>query len=144
MHTNSHIEISQKALQNNIDFFKKTFGKKTILSSVVKGNAYGHGIPEFCQAAFDCEFTHFSVFDADEARAVHNDLGNKVEIMIMGFLNDEDIVWAIQNQISFFVFDKIRIHKTVQKAKKLAKKALIHIEIETGMNRTGFDETEFS
>lgn len=144
MHTNSHIEISQKALQNNIDFFKKTFGKKTILSSVVKGNAYGHGIPEFCRAAFDCGVTHFSVFDADEARAVHNELGNKVEIMIMGFLNDEDIVWAIQNQISFFVFDKIRIHKTVQKAKKLAKKALIHIEIETGMNRTGFDKAELS
>lgn len=144
MHTNSHIEISQKALQNNIDFLKKTFGKKTILSSVVKGNAYGHGIPEFCRAAFDCGVTHFSVFDADEARAVHNELGNKVEIMIMGFLNDEDIVWAIQNQISFFVFDKIRIHKTVQKAKKLAKKALIHIEIETGMNRTGFDKAELS
>lgn len=142
MHTNSHIEISQKALQNNIDFLKKTFGKKIILSSVVKGNAYGHGIPEFCRAAFDCGVSHFSVFDADEARAVFQELGNKVEIMIMGFVNEEDIVWAIQNQISFFIFDKIRLQKTVRAAKKLAKKALVHIEIETGMNRTGFDKAE--
>ena len=144
MHTNSHIEISQKALQNNIDFLNKTFGKKIFLSSVVKGNAYGHGIPEFCRAAFDCGVTHFSVFDADEARAVHKELGNKVEIMIMGFVNDEDIVWAIENQISFFVFDKIRLQKTVRAAKKLAKKALVHIEIETGMNRTGFDKAELT
>lgn len=144
MHTNSHIEISQKALQNNIDFLKKTFGKKIILSSVVKGNAYGHGIPEFCRAAFDCGVMHFSVFDADEARAVHKELGNKVEIMIMGFVNDEDIVWAIENQISYFVFDKIRLQKTVRAAKKLAKKALVHIEIETGMNRTGFDKAELT
>jgi alanine racemase len=41
MHTNSQIEINQKALQNNIDFLRKTFGKKIRLSSVVKGNAYG-------------------------------------------------------------------------------------------------------
>ena len=63
MHTNSVIEINQKALQNNIDFLQKLYGKKVILSSVVKGNAYGHGIPEFVQTAFQCGVTHFSVFD---------------------------------------------------------------------------------
>ncbi|CAM4020072.1 alanine racemase [Flavobacterium antarcticum] len=142
MHTNSHIEINQNALQNNIDFLKKLYGKKVILSSVVKGNAYGHGIPEFVRSAFSCGVTHFSVFDADEARAVKKELQDKVSILIMGFVSDEDIFWAIENNVSFYVFDKIRMQKTIKIAKKLNKKATIHIEVETGMNRTGFEKSE--
>ena len=144
MHTNSHIEINQNALQNNIDFLKKLYGKKVILSSVVKGNAYGHGIPEFARSAFSCGVTHFSVFDADEARAVKKELQDIVSILIMGFVSDEDIIWAIENNVSFYVFDKIRMQKTIKIAKKLNKKALIHIEVETGMNRTGFEKSELS
>lgn len=144
MHTNSHIEINQNALQNNIDFLKKVYGKKVILSSVVKGNAYGHGIPEFVRSAFSCGVTHFSVFDADEARAVKKELQDKAHVMIMGFVSDEDIFWAIVNNVSFYIFDKIRMQKTIKIAKKLNKKALIHIEVETGMNRTGFEISELS
>lgn len=142
MHTNSHIELNQKALQNNIDFLRKMFGKKVILSSVVKGNAYGHGIPEFVRIAYQCGVTHFSVFDADEARAIRKELQHKVDVLIMGFVSDEDIVWAIENEVSFYVFDKIRLQKTIKVAKKLDRKARIHIEVETGMNRTGFEKAE--
>jgi alanine racemase len=144
MHTNSHIEISQQALQNNIDFLQKMFGKKILLSSVIKGNAYGHGIPEFARMAFACGITHFSVFDADEARAVRTELQQKVDVMIMGFVTDEDIYWAIENEVSFYIFDKTRLQKTIKIAKKIKKKALIHIEVETGMNRTGFEKNELS
>lgn len=142
MHTNSVIEISQKALQNNIDFLKKKYGKKVIFSSVVKGNAYGHGISEFTRMAYDCGVRHFSVFDADEARAVRNTVQLQAEVMIMGFVSDEDLVWAIENDVSFYVFDKIRLQKALKVARKLSKKALIHIEVETGMNRTGFEKSE--
>jgi alanine racemase len=144
MHTNSHIEISQQALQNNIDFLQKMFGKKILLSSVIKGNAYGHGIPEFARMAFACGITHFSVFDADEARAVRTELQQKVDVMIMGFVTDEDIYWAIENEVSFYIFDKARLQKTIKIAKKIKKKALIHVEVETGMNRTGFEKSELS
>ena len=142
MHTNSVIEISQKALQNNIDFLKKIYGKKVIFSSVVKGNAYGHGISAFTRMAYDCGVRHFSVFDADEARAVRNTIQLQAEVMIMGFVADEDLKWAIENEVSFYIFDKIRLQKTLKAARKLSKKAMIHIEVETGMNRTGFEKSE--
>jgi alanine racemase len=144
MHNNSVIEINQRALQNNFDFLRNIYGKKIILSSVVKGNAYGHGIPEFVRIAVECGITHFSVFDADEARAVRKELQDKVAIMIMGFVSDEDISWSIENDVSFYVFDKIRLQKTIKLAQKLDKKARIHIEVETGMNRTGFEKKELA
>lgn len=144
MHTNSVIEIKQSALQNNLDFLKKMFGKKVVISSVVKGNAYGHGITEFVRMAFTCGVGHFSVFDAHEARAVKKELDDNVEIMIMGYIADSDISWAIQNNVSFYVFDKIRLQKTIKIAKQLKLKAIIHIEVETGMHRTGFDQKELA
>lgn len=144
MHTNSLIELNRSGYQNNIDFLKKTFGKKVLVSCVVKGNAYGHGVQEFVSMAFQCGVTHFSVFDVQEAKVVKNTLKDKATIMVMGLVQDEDMEWVIQNDIEFFVFDKSRLTKAMKTAKKLEKKAILHIEVETGMNRTGFDKNELN
>ncbi|CAM3901176.1 MULTISPECIES: alanine racemase [Flavobacterium] len=139
MHKNSTITINKEAHKKNIDFIKKTFGNKVILSSVVKGNAYGHGLAEFSKMAYSNGVTHFSVFDVEEAKIVFDTLGKKVTILIMGFVADDDLKWVIQNNIEFFVFERYRLAKATKTAKKLKQKAIIHIEVETGMNRTGFD-----
>lgn len=144
MHTNSIIELNKIAYQQNIDFLKKTFGKKVILSSVVKGNAYGHGITEFVNMAYDCGVSNFSVFDVEEAKLVKAQLKDQATIMVMGLVNEEDMEWVIENGVEFFVFDKIRLTKASKTAKKAQKKALVHIEVETGMHRTGFEKKELN
>ncbi|RTY81616.1 alanine racemase [Flavobacterium sp. ZB4P23] len=144
MHTNSIIELNRSAYQKNIDFLKKIFGKKVLISSVVKGNAYGHGVQPFVAMAFQCGVTHFSVFDVQEAKVVKTTLQDKATIMVMGLVQDEDMEWVIKNDIEFFVFDKTRLTKAMKTAKKLEKKAILHIEVETGMNRTGFDKNELN
>ena len=142
MHTNSIIELNQTAFQKNIAFLRATFGKKVQISSVVKGNAYGHGVKEFVSMAYENGQIHFSVFDVQEAKAVIAELSDKVTVMIMGLVQDEDLEWVINNKVEFFVFDKSRLIKAGKTAKKLQKKAILHVEIETGMNRTGFDKNE--
>lgn len=144
MHTNSIIELDRTAYQKNIAFLKATFGKKVIISSVVKGNAYGHGLKEIVTMAYDNGVNHFSVFDMEEARAVKAELADKVTVMVMGLVQDEDLEWAITNDVEFFVFETARLTKTAKVAKKLNKKALVHIEVETGMNRTGFEKNEMN
>lgn len=144
MHTNSLIELNQNAYQTNINFLKKTFGEKIILSSVVKGNAYGHGIAEFVTMAYECGLNHFSVFDVEEAKAIFAVLQNKVTILVMGLVKDEDMEWVVGNAVEFFVFDKNRLIKARKVAEKLKTKAKVHIEVETGMNRTGFEKTELN
>ena len=139
MHKNSVIEINSIAHKENITFLRNIFGKKTIISSVVKGNAYGHGLKEFVEMAFANGVTHFSVFDVEEAKIVFDNLEDKVTILIMGFVADDDLEWVIKNQIEFFVFERYRLAKTSKIAKKLKQKAIVHIEVETGMNRTGFE-----
>lgn len=138
MHTNSVIELNSDSYQNNLLFLKKMYGKNIIFSSVVKGNAYGHGIEEFVTMAYKSGVTHFSVFDAAEAQLISKKLPEKITILIMGFVPDEWMEWVILNKIEFFVFEKKRLELALKISKKLNKKAIIHVEVETGMNRTGF------
>jgi alanine racemase len=144
MHKNSVIEINSVAHKKNIDFLSKIFGQKIILSSVVKGNAYGHGLKEFAEMAFSNGITHFSVFDVEEAKIIFDTLADKVTILIMGFVADEDLDWVIKKNIEFFVFERYRLAKATKVAITLNLKAIVHIEIETGMNRTGFELSTLS
>ena len=142
MFSTSIIEISKSALENNLRFIKKVIGKEVIISSVVKGNAYGHSIEAFVPIAEKCGLNHFSVYSADEALRVKEMTSKRSTIMIMGMIDDDELGWAIENNIEFFVFDSERLDAAINTAKKNNKKAKIHIEIETGMNRTGFTQQQ--
>ncbi len=133
----SRIDLSQSALKKNINFIRKKIGDHPRLSCVVKANAYGHGIPQMVKMLEKCGVGHFSVASAYEGEQVLEHCSNGCEIMIMGILYDEDVEWAIENDISFFVFDMNRLALALEKSKKLNKKAHIHLEVETGTNRTG-------
>ncbi len=142
MKYSSKIELSKSALEKNINFLKKYFGKKVRFSSVVKGNAYGHGIEEFVHLAENCGIDHFSVFSTSEALRVFNTTKNNSDLMIMGWIANDDIEWAIHNKIQFWTFDMERLETTLKLAKKMNKPASVHIELETGFNRTGFIKEE--
>ena len=137
MNHTSYIELSQSALETNISFIKKMLGS-TQFSSVVKGNAYGHGIDIFCQMLYKAGVRHFSVFSANEAQAVLSCIPNDITVMVMGYLDNDQIEWAIENEVEFFVFEEERLEKSIESSKKTGKPAHVHIEVETGMNRTGF------
>ncbi|MFT7114677.1 MAG: alanine racemase, partial [Candidatus Azotimanducaceae bacterium] len=62
MFQSSYIELSKSAVKQNISFIQDFLGEGITLSSVVKGNAYGHGIENYCPMAHDCGIRHFSVF----------------------------------------------------------------------------------
>ncbi|MCB0706436.1 MAG: alanine racemase [Saprospiraceae bacterium] len=138
MRPTSYIELSESALEANISFIKNMLGD-TRLSSVVKGNAYGHGIPIFCSMLYKTGVRHFSVFSANEAQEILASIPNDISVMVMGFLDDDQIEWAIQKEVEFFLFEEERLEKAIELSKKAGKAARVHIELETGMNRTGFD-----
>uniref|UniRef100_UPI0030DDB9B2 alanine racemase n=1 Tax=uncultured Planktosalinus sp. TaxID=1810935 RepID=UPI0030DDB9B2 len=104
---------------------------------------YGHSIDLFVPLAEENGIDHFSVFSADEAYKVQKASTQNSQIMIMGSAENEQLEWAIEHDISCYIFDIHRLKQAVFFAKKTAKKAKIHIEVETGMHRTGFDVQEW-
>ena len=142
MFSTSYIEISKSALEHNIQYLKERIGKNAIFSSVIKGNAYGHGIEHFLPLVEKCGISHFSVFDADEARRAEECKSQDSELMIMGSIDHNEIEWAVEHDVSFFVFQMDRLKSAAKAANKLAKKARIHIHLETGFHRFGFESDE--
>jgi len=141
LHT-SYIEISKSAYSKNIEFLKSDIGPKTEISVVVKGNAYGHGIENIIPIAEENGIRHFSTFSADEALRVHQVSKECSRVMIMGMLENIDLEEIIRKGISFYVFEFDRLEAALAIAKKTGIKAKIHIEVETGFHRTGFDWDE--
>ncbi len=113
-----------------------------MISHVVKGNAYGHGIDTFVPLAVELGARHFSTFDANEALEVHKITEGKIPVMIMGMIEDEQVEWAVENGVEFYVFETGRLKAAIKAAQKTGNKARIHVELETGMNRTGFEEQQ--
>jgi len=77
-----------------------------------------------------------------EAYRARKAMNNNSDLMIMNMIDKNDLKWAIENNISYFVFDFERLEKSIEIAKQVSKQAKIHIEVETGFNRTGFKEHE--
>lgn len=140
MRHTSFIEIDRKALEENIKFIRDQLKDGVVLSSVVKADAYGHGISTFVPLAEEMGVNHFSVFSADEALKVLGVSRNKPTIMIMGMIENSELEWAIDNDVEFFIFENDRVDAAISIARKLKKKAKVHIEVETGLNRTGFSK----
>jgi alanine racemase len=133
------IEIDKNAYLHNLKFLQQNF-KGPIISSVIKGNAYGHGIEQIVPLAQEGGINHFSVFSLDEACRAYSVKNNTSTLMIMGFIPSDSYEWVIEHNIQFFVYNASSLLQAVKAAKKVKKKASIHLEIETGMNRTGLDE----
>ena len=139
----SRIALSQSALEENYNFIREKIGSSVRISSVVKANAYGHGISTFVPMAEECGVNHFSVASSFEAEEVLEVCSESSRIMIMGILYEEDIPWAVENNIEFYVFNFERLLIAKEIAKKLGKKAIVHLEVETGANRTGLHANDF-
>lgn len=143
MHSSSIIEINQEALASNITYIRSLIGENVELSCVLKGNAYGHGAPQMTKALQKLDVHHFSVFSSFEAKEVYYSAEGEFAVMILGDINEKDEDWVVEQGVEFYVFNIRRLERMLEKAKKTGKQIHIHIEVETGMHRTGFERKDW-
>ena len=98
------IEIDKKALKNNYNIFRKLISKSTLLMSVVKSNAYGHGLVDFSKEAQKLGVDWFGVDSIVEAVTLRN-FGIKKPILVLGYTLRSRLGDAIKNNISITIAD---------------------------------------
>lgn len=140
---NSIIELCHEHLSNNVELIKEVVGKETQISAVIKGNAYGHGLESFIQMAETLGLNHFAVSNASEARKAHSLLHSKSSLMVMGIYGENDVEWMIEKGVEFYIENMNQLQFSIQKSKELKRPSKIHLEVETGTHRTGFEEEAF-
>lgn len=142
MNDNSTITLLRQAVQKNIAFLRKHLKSTTKISAVVKANAYGHGIEQVVPLFEEAGIDHFAVFDYREAMRVKRSIRGSADIMIMGWISEVNLEKAILEGFDFFIFNIGRLKSAADLARQHGLKANIHLEAETGMNRSGLNEQE--
>lgn len=129
-------KISKEALESNIKNIKMALSDNVMLMPVIKADAYGHcalSVAKVLKPYAD----FFAVAVIEEALQIKAE-GIQTPIFILGYVSPQDFEEIVKNDIRIPIFTYEAAKKLSLTAQKLNKEAIIHIAIDTGMNRIGF------
>ena len=136
--------IDLDAVRYNMESMHKNINKDTKMIAVVKTNGYGHGAMRISREVEDLPYLWgYAVATVDEAEELIAD-GRTKPILILGItfpdkfeaIVDEDIRPAISEFAAAKALSEVAVSKE--------KICSIHIAVDTGMSRIGFQVTEES
>ncbi len=136
-----YTKINLDNIQKNMQTVRQKFGDDMIILGIVKANAYGHGAVETATALVEFGAGMLGVAAIDEALELREN-GITAPILILGQIFRQDYIAAIENDITCTIIDTDTALGLSQKAKELGKTARVHIKIDTGMGRIGFQPDE--
>lgn len=136
----SWAEIDLRAIRNNIAAIKRLLNPSTMMMSVVKANAYGHGMIRVARTCIEAGAAYLGVATLEEALALRAE-HIMVPILVLGYIPLEQAELAVKNHIDATVYNM----ETAQTYSRLASSdypARLHIKLDTGMGRIGFQADE--
>lgn len=136
-------EIDLNNIKDNLYALRSVLKDTTKVCCVVKADAYGHGAVEVSKMLQEEDIDYLSVARFEEAIELRKN-GISMPILCMGYICENDIGEAIENNITLTVYS-FEMAKTIdEECKELDMKAKIHLKIDTGMSRLGFLPTDKS
>lgn len=134
------VEIDTKAIAHNYRIFRKLLTKKTRLMGIVKSNAYGHNITEYAKELERLGVDALGVDSLVEALALRKQ-GIKSPILVLGYTIPElfDSARAQDIAVTISTFESLAI---ALKSTNTKKPLRVHLKIDTGMHRQGFQSHE--
>ncbi len=128
------IEISRSAVLHNLETFEQLTNMQVI--PVLKANAYGHGIKPVAEILKHEKVPYIAVdgyFEALRLREV-----SRHPVLVMGPIPLENYKGLKYDNFSFVVQDEA----SIRALSKTGAEIDVHLECNTGMNRSGADPSE--
>ena len=132
------LEVNLRALVDNLNFYRSFMKPETKLVAMVKANAYGAGAVEVAKTLQDHRISYLAVAVADEGVTLRKN-GITSNIMIM---NPE--MTAFKTMFDYDLEPEVYSFRLLDALVREAQKEGIsnfpvHIKLDTGMHRLGFD-----
>ncbi|MBO4468084.1 MAG: alanine racemase [Clostridia bacterium] len=131
------VEIDTNALKHNFDAVKALL-KDTKVMAVVKANAYGHHVDIVAPLLEKWGADAFAVSNIEEAAELRR-LGIEKPVLILGYTPENYALKLNELNITQCVYSLEEASKLSSFAVKEGVKVKIHIKLDTGMGRIGFD-----
>lgn len=142
IHRPAAVYVDLGAIKHNIKEELKHLEPGQQLFAVLKANAYGHGAVKIAQVAIKEGVSGFCVAILDEALELRQ-AGIKAPILVLGVTPTEYAPLAAEQDLSLTVPDLDWLKEAESKlAAATAKPLKIHLAVDSGMNRVGFNEDQ--
>ena len=133
-------EISLSAIGHNIEEVRKRLAPGVRLLAVIKADAYGHGAVRVGKYLED-RVDYFAVATLEEAVELREN-GIRLPILILGYTSPSQYEDLVAFDITQTIYSRETAELLDREAANQGKKAGIHIALDTGMTRIGFQVTE--
>ena len=144
-----NLEINKSNLEKNLKIVR-SINKNLIC--VIKDNAYGLGIENILPILMENKCDYFAVAYIEEAVKIQKLLENlklknqngKIKVMALNYVKPENVGDAIRNNIELTVFNFSQLLDYLKILDEFFENMTlkIHIKVNSGMNRLGFDKNE--
>lgn len=135
-------EIDLDAIRFNMRSMHNNLKDGTKIAAVVKMDAYGHGAVEVARAVEPLSYVWgYAVATVDEAmQLIH--AGRKKPVLVLGIAFRDQFDTIVEHEIRTAVCEKAMAKQLSEIAVKQNKICRIHIKIDTGMSRIGFQVSD--
>jgi len=137
-----YASINLDAIYNNLISLKNNTSTNTEIIAVIKADGYGHGAVPIAYAIED-KVLAFAVATVQEATNLKKH-GIKKPVYIIGFTHESQIEDILKYDLRPTVFSYSYAKYLSEKALDAGKKIKIHIKLDTGMGRIGYQTDEKS
>lgn len=139
-----YIQVNLDNIQHNIESMRENLSKDTQLMLVVKADGYGHGAVPVAKELEALSYVWgYGVASVEEAVALRHS-GITKPVLVLGAVFPDQYTTVIQENISLNVYSEAMAMELLKVAEGLNTPVHIHIKIDTGMARLGFDCTSKS
>jgi len=130
-------EIDLAVIQRNFTQIKGKAGKARVMA-VVKADAYGHGMSEVARVCAQNGVDFFGVATVEEALELM-ECGYGVPILVLGYIPSAHARAIVKYGIRATVFNEGLAQAVAKEAQQQGLPGYIHIKMDTGMGRLGFN-----
>jgi len=144
IYNRAYARINLDAVHFNMESMRKKISEKTGIMAVVKTDGYGHGAVEIAKEIESYDYLMgFAVATPEEAFILRRHNIQK-PILILGYSFPEHYGQIIKEDIRPCVFSRKTAELLSREGEKQNKNVKIHIAIDTGMSRIGYQVSESS
>lgn len=134
------LEINLNALTHNFNFYKRLLAPNTRVMVMVKAFAYGGGAAEIANHLQTLGADYLAVAYSDEGVSLRKQ-GIQLPIMVLNPV-EESFDLLYQYQLEPVVFSPEFFKKLGNFARNQGSPLSIHLDLDTGMNRLGFEQVQ--
>lgn len=137
------VEINLDNLAHNIREVRRVTNKNSKVTAVIKADGYGHGAVAIAETLLENGADRFAVATLSEAVQLKTFFPN-IETMVLGYTPENLTEYIIKYNIIQTIYTLDQAKEFSRVAVSLDKKIVVHIKLDTGMNRLGMvysDET---